>query len=173
MNTDIETVTASVRPLTSKQEKFCELVASGSNLSEAYRAAYDAGEMKPATVNRKAKEVADNGKIAARIGELREAARKASIATREELLQRVTGIIRDSSYKPEVTLDAVRTLSKMEGFDAPERSEHVTVTITTKRTTAQMRRILNEEKTLFDWDADDAEIVQPAPPAQPKAIPET
>lgn len=40
------------------------------NASEAYRRAYDAGKMKAATVNRKAKELMDNGKITARIEEL-------------------------------------------------------------------------------------------------------
>lgn len=165
MNPDGNIVPASaVRTLTSKQEKFCELVASGSNLSEAYRAAYDAGEMKPATVNRKAKEVADNGKIAARIGELREVARKASMATRDEIVQRLTGIMRDKGYKPEITMAAAGMIANMEGFNAPsvtEVKEHISVNITTRRTTAQMRDILKQEATLFDNGIEEAEIVEP------------
>jgi phage terminase small subunit len=57
--------------LTPKQERFAQLVASGENLSDAYRQAYDASGMKPASVNRSAKEVIDNPKIAARVEELR------------------------------------------------------------------------------------------------------
>lgn len=57
--------------LTAKQEKFCQAVVSGLNISDAYRSAYDAGGMKPATVNRSAKELTDNPKIAARVQALR------------------------------------------------------------------------------------------------------
>lgn len=58
--------------LTDKQEKFCQEVAKGLNYSDAYRKAYDAEKMKPATINRKAKDLADNGKVTARIRQLRE-----------------------------------------------------------------------------------------------------
>lgn len=57
--------------LTAKQEKFCQGVVKGLSYSDAYREAYDAEKMKLETVNRKAKELADNGKIAARLSELR------------------------------------------------------------------------------------------------------
>lgn len=57
--------------MTPKQEKFCTLYVELGNASEAYRQAYDATRMKDATVNRKAKELLDNGKITARLGELR------------------------------------------------------------------------------------------------------
>ena len=56
--------------MTPKQEKFCLLYRETGNASEAYRQAYDAGNMAPATVNRKAKELLDNGKITARLQEL-------------------------------------------------------------------------------------------------------
>jgi phage terminase small subunit len=57
--------------LTPKQERFCTLYIELGNASEAYRGAYDAARMKPESVNRKAKELLDNGKIAARLGELK------------------------------------------------------------------------------------------------------
>lgn len=57
--------------LTQKQEAFCLAYIETGNASEAYRRAYDAQDMIPASINRKAKEVMDNGKIAARIAELR------------------------------------------------------------------------------------------------------
>jgi len=60
------------KPLTPKQERFAQLYIELGNASEAYRQSYDASRMKPTTVNRKAKELLDNGKIAARIEELRE-----------------------------------------------------------------------------------------------------
>ena len=57
--------------LTAKQEAFCLAIASGLNYSDAYRKAYDASTMKPATINRKAKALTDNGKISTRISAMR------------------------------------------------------------------------------------------------------
>lgn len=56
--------------LTPKQEKFCLGYIETGNASEAYRRAYSAGKMKEATIWRRAKELLDNGKVAARIAEL-------------------------------------------------------------------------------------------------------
>ena len=57
--------------LTPKQESFCQLYIELGNASEAYRQSYDADSMNENTVNRKAKELLDNGKITARLEELR------------------------------------------------------------------------------------------------------
>jgi phage terminase small subunit len=53
--------------LTPKQESFCQLVASGSNYSDAYRGSYDCGHMKDATINRSAAALAAGHKITTRI----------------------------------------------------------------------------------------------------------
>lgn len=58
--------------LTPKQENFCRSYIETGNASEAYRQSYSAGDMKPETVNRSAKELLDNPKIAARVAELLE-----------------------------------------------------------------------------------------------------
>jgi len=58
--------------LSSKQEIFCQRYLELGNASNAYREAYDAIQMKPTTVNHKAKELLDNGKITARLVELQE-----------------------------------------------------------------------------------------------------
>lgn len=58
--------------LTAKQEAFCLAYIETGNASEAYRMSYDASRMKPETINRKAAELMDNGKITARVAELRE-----------------------------------------------------------------------------------------------------
>lgn len=75
--------------LTPKQEAFCQKYIETGNASEAYRHAYDAGGMKPASVNRKAKELLDNGKITARLAELRAPAAKAAQITLESHLRRL------------------------------------------------------------------------------------
>ncbi len=53
--------------LTIKQENFVLAYIETGNASEAYRQAYDADRMKPETINRKAFELLDNGKITARL----------------------------------------------------------------------------------------------------------
>ncbi len=56
--------------MTPKQEAFCLSYIELGNASAAYRRAYDADLMKDTTINRKAKELLDNGNITARIEEL-------------------------------------------------------------------------------------------------------
>jgi len=56
--------------LTPKQEGFCKTYIETGNASEAYRQNYNAGKMKPESVNRMAKQLMDNLKIASRIEEL-------------------------------------------------------------------------------------------------------
>lgn len=72
--------------LTAKQEKFCQGVARGLTYSDAYREAYSASSMKTETVNRKAKELIDNGKVAARINELKERALKRYDLTVDDII---------------------------------------------------------------------------------------
>ena len=58
--------------LTPKQEAFCLAYIETGNASEAYRRAYSAGKMKPETVNRKAFDLMQDGKITARLADLKE-----------------------------------------------------------------------------------------------------
>lgn len=60
--------------LTTKQENFCQKYVETGNASEAYRYGYDTSRMKPESVHRKAKELIDNGNVAARIAELKQRA---------------------------------------------------------------------------------------------------
>lgn len=57
--------------LISKQERFCHPIVREMSQSEAYWRAYDASRMLPSTVHRKAHEVKENGKVTARLRELR------------------------------------------------------------------------------------------------------
>lgn len=73
--------------LTQKQEAFCIAYLETGNASEAYRRAYDTEKMNPASVNRCAKGVIDNAKIASRIAELRAPVIKKAQITVEDLLR--------------------------------------------------------------------------------------
>lgn len=59
------------KPLTPKQEAFCQAMLTAKDQSEAYRKAFSAGKMKPATVHSKASILMADGKVRARIEELR------------------------------------------------------------------------------------------------------
>ena len=58
--------------LTPKQEEFAQEIVKGSTQADAYRAAYDAANMKDETVWSNASRLIDNSKVAARIKELRQ-----------------------------------------------------------------------------------------------------
>lgn len=73
--------------LSQKQEMFCIKYAKHGNATRAYKEAYNAENMKPATINRKAVELFENGKITARIEELNQMAVSDAVMTKQEALQ--------------------------------------------------------------------------------------
>ena len=93
-----------MKRLTQKQENFCLAYIETGNASEAYRKAYNADGMKPETVNRKAKELLDNGKITARLEELRKPVAESAQITLAQHLS---------------TLEELRELAKEEGKYGP------------------------------------------------------
>ena len=73
--------------LTQKQEMFCLHYIETGNASEAYRRSYSAEKMKSETITRKAKDLIDNGNIAARLEELRAPVREKAGITLEKHLR--------------------------------------------------------------------------------------
>ena len=72
--------------LTPKQAKFAVIYVKESNATEAYKKAYNCVNMKPATINRNAKALLDNNKIATRINELRNKIDKKNIYELQAIL---------------------------------------------------------------------------------------
>lgn len=73
--------------LTEKQERFAQaFIECGENATLAYRQSYTVSAMKPETVSRKAHDVANNGKVLARINELREQLAKRHNVTVDSLV---------------------------------------------------------------------------------------
>lgn len=60
--------------MTPKQEAFCLAYVETGNASEAYRRAYDAENMKPGTVNKRASELLADGEVTGRVDQLKAAA---------------------------------------------------------------------------------------------------
>lgn len=72
--------------LSVKQENFCNYYIECGNASEAYRRAYSCSNMKDESINRKAIELLNNGKVTARVKGLQEELKKKSDITKEEVL---------------------------------------------------------------------------------------
>jgi len=108
--------------VTPKQEAFCLAYVETGNASDAYRRVYDAARMKPGTVNRKAKELLDNGKITARIDELRSELVKLNLWTREQSVRALIDVVHNPDRQADV-IAAVRELNAMHGFNAPDKLE--------------------------------------------------
>lgn len=72
--------------LSVKQENFCNYYIECGNASEAYRRVYSCSNMKDESINVKAVELLNNGKITVRVKELQEELKKKSDITKEEVL---------------------------------------------------------------------------------------
>jgi phage terminase small subunit len=113
--------------LTVKQEKFCQVFIELGNASEAYRKAYNAGQMQSATVNRKAKELNDNGKITARLDELRAEHSQRHAVTVDSLIDELEAArqIAKEDRNTNGMISATMGKAKIMGFD--KQSHEVTV----------------------------------------------
>ena len=104
--------------LTPKQEAFCLAYIETGNASEAYRRAYNAENMKPETVNRKAKEVMDNGKITARLDELQVAHQERHNVTIDSLTDELetARTIAVAEKQPSASVSATMGKAKLHGL---------------------------------------------------------
>lgn len=100
--------------LTPKQEKFCLKYVETGNASEAYRRSYDAGRMKPETINRSAKSLMDDPKIAARIKKLQSAAVKRHEITVDDLVKELeeARILASTTENPQTSSMVSATMGK-------------------------------------------------------------
>jgi phage terminase small subunit len=83
-----------MRKLTPKQENFCNYYIETGNASEAYRRAYSCGNMAPDTINRKAAELFNNGKITAMVNQLQAVLQERSDISKDEAVKELTNIVR-------------------------------------------------------------------------------
>lgn len=73
-------------PLTPKQERFAVEYFKTGNASEAYRRAYDAEDMAPATINVRASELLNSSKVAVRLKQFRDEAAAGALMTKTDVL---------------------------------------------------------------------------------------
>lgn len=102
--------------LTAKEESFCNDVASGMTLTDAYKDSYNAENMSDKTINEKASLLAKKDKVRTRIDELREKASNKTIMNtiqRKEWLTKL--IMQDEKASKTDKLKALDILNKMDG----------------------------------------------------------
>lgn len=111
--------------LTQKQEDFCLAYIETGNATEAYRRIYNASKMLDSSINRKAKELIDNVKIAARIEEIRSAAAEAVGLTLQQHLDDLKRLrdMAESSEKYGPAIQAEIARGKASGLYV-EKLEH-------------------------------------------------
>jgi phage terminase small subunit len=114
------------KKLTPKQETFCNAYVETGNASEAYRRAFDAGAMKPETVNRKAVELLNNGKVTARVEVLQAELKSKSDITKERILKELAKIGFADTDNLNAKIKALETINKMLGFNEPEKADITT-----------------------------------------------
>ena len=106
--------------MTPKQQSFVRNVASGNSYAEAYRTAYNAEQMKPNSVRREAHRLMKNPNVTTMVDELkREADQKIiaqRVATREEVLTKITEYMSTGEPRDAVKLKAAEIMGKHYGL---------------------------------------------------------
>lgn len=110
--------------LTAKQEAFAQAIASGKTQADAYRLAYDAENMKDETIWSKASVLMADGKVSARVDELRKAIENRQLWTREMSVKALIGAYKEGTAA--VKINAVKELNAMHGFNAPTKLDVTT-----------------------------------------------
>jgi phage terminase small subunit len=111
--------------LTPKQEQFCQAYIETGNASEAYRQAYGAKGMKPATVWREAKKLLDNPKVSPRIAELQSGHRERHNMTVDGITTELeeARALAMKNKQPGAAVQASMGKAKLHGL-LVDRSEH-------------------------------------------------
>lgn len=111
--------------LTPKQEKFAQCVADGMSQAEAYRTAFNAENMKSETIHSKASIIMADGKVRARVDELKAKLAEKALWTREmsvQALKKAMDIAETQNNATGLT-GAVKELNLMHGYNAPIKLE--------------------------------------------------
>ena len=107
-----------IMALTPKQEKFAQLVASGTNQSDAYRQAYNAENMQGKTINERASVLAKQDNVATRIAELQKPIIAKTQYTLESYIDKMNEISEQALAKGDFSpaAKALENVGKVLGF---------------------------------------------------------
>ena len=106
--------------MTPKQHQFAREVVLGKSQADAYRSAYNTLKMNDNSIRREASRLMDNPNVATTVVELQQKADAAvvqeRIASREEVLQTLTGYMHSVEPKDSVRLRAVELMGRHYGL---------------------------------------------------------
>ena len=108
--------------LTPKREKFWRCIDAGMTQADAYRTAFDAKNMKPETIYKRASELMADREIKGRLAEAQAKLEQKALWTREMSVKALVQAYRDGNASAKVA--AVKELNSMHGFNAPQKVEH-------------------------------------------------
>jgi hypothetical protein len=111
--------------MTPKQEKFAQCIADGMNQADAYRAAYDASNMKDSSIYVNASKLLSDTKVAQRVQELKEQLSSKALWTRADSVRALETAMRIAQDKDNAAglVAAVKELNAMHGFNEPSKLE--------------------------------------------------
>ena len=106
--------------MTPKQHQFAREVVLGRSQADAYRSAYNTAGMNDNSIRREASRLMDNPNVATTVVKLQQEADRAvvqeRIASREEVLQTLTGYMHSGEPKDSVRLRAAELMGKHYGL---------------------------------------------------------
>lgn len=109
--------------LTAKQEAFCQAIADGKTQADAYRTAYEADAMADKTVWEKASALMADGKVRARVDQLREKLAEKALWTRQDSVEALKAVVYGAESKASEIVSAVKELNSMHGYEAPKKTD--------------------------------------------------
>lgn len=115
--------------LTANQEAFVRNIIEGMNQADAYRSAYPNQRMSDKTIWEAASRLMANGKVKARITELRNELVQPSIMTAQERLRWLTDLI-NGEEDTNAKLKAIDIMNKMQGEYVQKVEANVTNEVT-------------------------------------------
>ena len=101
--------------LTAKQEQFVKNIIDGMSQADAYRSAYDTSRMTSKTVHEKASRLMSDGKVRARLQELRGQMMTPSIMSAQDRLEWLTELVGNEEVYTSDKLKAIDLMNKMTG----------------------------------------------------------
>jgi predicted Ser/Thr protein kinase len=108
--------------LTAKQEAFAQCIADGMTQADAYRTAYSAANATDKTVWEKAARLMAEGKVRARVDELRQALSERLLWAREDSVKVLAKIAKEDPEAPHSAIvSAVKELNAMHGYNEPTK----------------------------------------------------
>jgi hypothetical protein len=112
--------------LTPKQEKFAQCIADGMTQSDAYRAAFDAGNMKDSSIHVNASKLSSDAKVAQRVASIREGLAAKSLWTREMSVKALITAYKVAQAQNNASgmTGSVKELNAMHGYNEPIKLDH-------------------------------------------------